>query len=428
MNKSSFMFLLKPGEVYQFEIEPFFYNTTTKLLEPVSSSTKSTPRLKKVLFGPVQTITAVDEEVIEITNKKYEKIKLLRSKLSPMIDNEDSLLKNTILTFMNKSTSALVGALNALLERFHVDSCKIPETLDVVGFGSPQLNSSTQSKADSSLLEESPGSCTSVSLLSKNSGKRCSLRFSSVGSLYSDHRKRARTDDSGDETEVEDDETMSSADQSKTSKDLNVDEGSDRDEDPDIDESDVTANKEDILIRIGQVISDAKYSGVKSDKCEVPSSLLIDRDIVANLKESLLKHPDKTQCIIGVVRVLDEEKDKVVGKMQVFVNPELFVAIQELGFEGINFYGEDQIPAVVHTLKRGEEVSAETLGIFLHKNAKEFSDQMRESMTYQDLLRFCCLTVSNQGQGEEVKDFIKKSLKDFGKGKENSALFLYFAM
>ena len=57
--------------------------------------------------------------------------------------------------------------------------------------------------------------------------------------------------------------------------------------------------------------------------------------------------------------------------------------------------------------------SAETLGIFLHKNSKEFGDEMRESMTYQDLLRLCCLTVSNQGHGDEVKDFLKKCLKDF---------------
>ena len=34
----------------------------------------------------------------------------------------------------------------------------------------------------------------------------------------------------------------------------------------------------------------------------------------------------------------------------------------------------------------------------------------------------------NQGSGEDVKHFIKQSLKNFGKGKQNSSLFIEFAM
>ena len=87
MNKSSF--LLNIWVIYQFEVEAAFFNTTTNLLEPISCSSHITPRSKKVSFGPLQTIiVAVDEKVIEISNKKDDKAQLL--------DSDDSLFKKTI--------------------------------------------------------------------------------------------------------------------------------------------------------------------------------------------------------------------------------------------------------------------------------------------------------------------------------------------
>ena len=186
---------------------------------------------------------------------------------------------------------------------------------------------------------------------------------------------------------------------------------------------------EDLMLRISQIISEACFVGVTADMCEIPSTLLVNRDLVAGLKESLMTYPDKCQCLVGVVAILDNKVDKKrVGQYQVYVNPELFVALQELSFEGIDFYGDDRIPAVVHSVTEDEALGADTLGIFLNKNSKEFSSKMREGMIYQDLLRFCCLTVENQGKGQEVKMFIKKALKDIGKGKQNTTVFLSFAM
>ena len=145
------------------------------------------------------------------------------------------------------------------------------------------------------------------------------------------------------------------------------------------DEENVNSDKEpeageNLILRIQTVIKEAKFVGVVIEKCEVPSALLISRDIVANLKDSLLNHPDKTQCVIGVIKIVDEN-NSMNGKHQVWVNAELFVAIQELSFEGIDFYGGDRIPTVVHTLTENEALNAETLGIFLNKNSKEFSEQ-----------------------------------------------------
>ena len=93
------------------------------------------------------------------------------------------------------------------------------------------------------------------------------------------------------------------------------------------------------MIRNLQVISETLLTGVKSDNCEVSSVLLINRESVAKLKENLLNHPYETQCLKGVVKVVDEEEKAV--------NPELFIAIQELSFDGIDLDRKDQIPTVV---------------------------------------------------------------------------------
>ena len=90
------------------------------------------------------------------------------------------------------------------------------------------------------------------------------------------------------------------------------------------DEENVNSDKEpeageNLILRIQTVIKEAKFVGVVIEKCEVPSALLISRDIVANLKDSLLNHPDKTQCVIGVIKIVDEN-NSMNGKHQVWVN------------------------------------------------------------------------------------------------------------
>lgn len=421
-SKSSFMFLVKPGETYQFELEAFFYNNTSKVLEPISASSKTIAREKKVQFGPIVKFNLIDEEILEIVNKADERIQLLRIKLSPMLDSQDSMLKQIILKFRDKSTSALLAALNALVDKFHEEDCKVISTIACEKEKiSEAENIADTSEEERSILEEgnSFDKCSSVNLLSRNSSGRCSWNLSNAGSLYGDKRKKLKSDDcnSGDETVVSEG-GVSSSKCGDDEQDLKSE------VDGDYDDNDLTMN------RINEVITEAHFMGIKTDKCEIPNSLLINKDIVARLKESLMKHPDKSQCVIGVVRVMDEneENSKMLGKFQVFVNPELFLAVQELSFEGFDLFGKDKIAAVVHTVIDSEALSPETLGIFLNKNSKEFSCQLRENLTYQDLIRFCCLTVSNQGQGADVKDFIKEALKAFDKGKHLTSLFLYFAL
>ena len=119
-----------------------------------------------------------------------EKITLLRSKLSPMLDCEDSMLKKTIISFMDKSNSALLCALNALLDKFH-DEANIKEPVE-------------ESDMEKSLLEDSTSmsKCNSVSLLRANSSSRCSLKISSAGSLYNENKST----DSDGRTEPEEEE------------------------------------------------------------------------------------------------------------------------------------------------------------------------------------------------------------------------------
>ena len=425
LNKSSYTFVLKPGDHYEFEIEPVFYNTTTKIVEPMSASSKSTPREKKVCFGPITKFIKVDEEVLEIVNKNDERIQLPLGKLSPRIDQEDSMLKNTISCVSEKGLSALTSALNALVEKFHEEMCKKE------GSESPGSESPTDAAGDNldcSLLGESFPRCSSRSLLSKNSSKRCSQQMSSAGNMYreEDSRKKSKVDDNGEETEGEEDQLV---EESRRCKKLESGEESERGGDRECEEEKGPQEVEDFMVRINEVVSQAVFMGILFEDCEVSNALMINREIVAKIKNSLQNHPDKCQCVIGVVRVVETlEKKKMVAKFQVFVNCEVFVAIQELSFEGIDFYGKDKVPAVVHTIEAGESLECETLGIFLQKNSKHFSEQMRESLNYQDLLRFCSLTIMNQGSGEDVKQFLKQALKDFGKGRQNSSLFIKFAM
>ena len=130
----------------------------------------------------------------------------------------------------------------------------MPESLDDSGLGSP-INCSAQSKGCSIvLLDERVSRCQSVSLLSS---KICSIQLVSSGSLYSDsgRRKKAKIDDGGDKTEGEDLPPREQGTRYQwCRKECYV-------EDNNV--------KEDFIIRILQVISDARFTGVKRNYCEV---------------------------------------------------------------------------------------------------------------------------------------------------------------
>ena len=67
-SQSTFTFVVKPGSKFMFGLEAFYFNHKTHELEPMSSSSKSTPRALKKSFGAITEIVALDEEVFEIRN------------------------------------------------------------------------------------------------------------------------------------------------------------------------------------------------------------------------------------------------------------------------------------------------------------------------------------------------------------------------
>ena len=81
------------GTDYEFEVEPVYINTKTQLVEPLSASSRTTPRDKKIPFGPVKKVTVIDEKVIKIENETGIEVFLEVQKLAPLIDKEDSGLE-----------------------------------------------------------------------------------------------------------------------------------------------------------------------------------------------------------------------------------------------------------------------------------------------------------------------------------------------
>jgi hypothetical protein len=100
-----------------------------------------------------------------------------------------------------------------------------------------------------------------------------------------------------------------------------------------------------------------------------------------------------------------------------------------LSLEGFSIQKNNFLPAIVHELGEHDHLDAATLGMFLNKNSKDFSQKVRENMKYQDLVRFCVSTISNQTKGSEVavKDYLKLALKEFSKGRSNWSLFISLA-
>ena len=93
------------------------------------------------------------------------------------------------------------------------------------------------------------------------------------------------------------------------------------------------------------------------------------------------------------------------------------MAFKELACEG---RGDDMIPVALHTVCENDPIDNETFGIFLNTNSKDFSARFHDKLTYRDILRFCCATMENESDGkvEEVKSFLKKTLKGFSKGSQ----------
>ena len=99
------------------------YTSTPRLSwlnpEPLSASSRTTPRDKKVPFGPVKKVTVIDEQVIKIENETGDEVFLGVQKLAPLIDKEDSRLKQELINLQNKDTNVLAKCLNNLITKMH---------------------------------------------------------------------------------------------------------------------------------------------------------------------------------------------------------------------------------------------------------------------------------------------------------------------
>jgi len=66
---------------FDFQLEPFFLNSKSQMVEPMSASPNSTPRANKKPFGAIHKIVKIDEEIIQVFNKESDTVLKLRGSL-----------------------------------------------------------------------------------------------------------------------------------------------------------------------------------------------------------------------------------------------------------------------------------------------------------------------------------------------------------
>ena len=420
-NKSTYTFLVIDGYGdFEFEIEPVFLNTKTQLIELLSSSSRTTPRGNKKPFGPIEKFTMIDEKLIKIENHDNDEVCLEVDRLSPLLDKEDSRLKSNLIELKQKPTEFLVKALNELIRKMHSkEYMRHPSENIVTKIGRQDTMPSSNTVPD----QDGGEPC------SRSGSQRISVSMSNNGPMYI-RKSKVRSEES---VSLLDPESSSKRLRSNADDDID-DTESDADTAKQIDNNTVkdapnkaetaNLNEVDIISYAESIIENVKYKGVQSDLIQIPACLKIDHEKVAELKNLMLSTPDKTQTWCGCVIVVNEDNDPV-GPYWVYVNPELFVALKELACEG---RGGDRIPVAIHTVGEDDLVDQETFGFFLNTNSKDFSSKLHDKLMYQDILRFCCATIANESEGkvEEVKDFLKRTMKGFSKGSQNSATFLKF--
>ena len=412
--KANYTFKTTPGTGQKFEVECFYVNQNTKILESISAASKSTPRHLKKPFGFIDNITVIDGDTLEIMNKDGERIQLFADRLSPLIDREDSLMKKTLLCVKNRGCNAIVGALSEVISKFKT----IPREAECGNESIKTVRTET---------EDNSQALTSFSLFDEASQKTPEVCIEPLRGLS--EGKSVRQSLVSQQIEEKISKTFSV----KLSKDAEMYKSTapnaDRSKDDKVDNSQEGKEEEDdsisIIASIEEIVRKAKYCSIKFDSIEVPKQIQINRDLVNTLKGLLQHTPDKTQCFVGVVKVVDDDGEQV-GDYKIWVNVELFLAKLELEIEGCDENVTKQIFAVVHKVLVNSDVDPDVVGIFLNKNSIEFSSKLHEKMTYQDLVRMCCITL-NADSSERSKSYLKSTLRSFAKGNKNSTLFTNLA-
>ena len=478
--KSSYTMKVVAGDDYEWEIEVFFFNNKSKLIEPVSPAPHSTPKHLKKSFGFIQSVVEVDSDILKIVNSSGEEINLAFDKMSPLIDDTDSTMKKTLLKVKSSGCATTVNTLNKLIAAFHEPEniIIIPSSLSIsekprermcsnalkkvptdsgVAFSSSasgnvethsvrltrsrdryrssderrrkgRQNSSEEKRegrryssrksSQHSTVEKRKGSLHSLG--EKRKGRQPSLREKRKGSQHSSVKKRKGSQN----ILIEKRKGSQHSSEKKGKGSSEKRKGNHSSEERPSKKSNLDSEEEDIFTNIEQIIKDSVYINVKFQNIEIPKLVKIDASKVAQLKESVKRFPDRTQTFVGLIRVVDEEGNQV-GPYQCWVNAELYVALFELEMEAD---GEDHgcVLSIVHEVAEDGEVQSEVVGSFLMNNSKEFAAILHDSLYYQDLLRFACTTLSTE-MSEKSKTFLKRTLRGFTKGNKNANFFIKFA-
>jgi hypothetical protein len=203
--KSSYTFKVMPGQTCKWQIECFYFNQSSKIIESISPCSQSTPKHLKRAFGPISAFHELDSETIEIENDRGERIQLLSSRLTPVLDTEDSSMKKTLISVIEKGVPAIVSALCELVITFksHLkedSSCQSlgitrsdtePNESSCVG-GASQESGFVSQDTLSQEVGESTTKSTSICNITKmgpifsesSSNRVLSVKISEVSSLY----------------------------------------------------------------------------------------------------------------------------------------------------------------------------------------------------------------------------------------------------
>ena len=418
--KCTYTFKLVHGEIYKWELEVFFWNHGEKVLEPLSSSSQTVARGSKIPFGFIDTVTHLDSDLIGISNRRGDRASLHIEKLSPLLETDDTKLKMALLHFKPMGCSKVVGMLNQVIGEFHSESMLV----------SPETNEQDR------LINIS----TSDELVVANSNKRKDIVETSIESGYMSN-KRVLTRRSSTVIETQSISLFNDAIE-PNSKDLEVFNSSFKLDSQSmvihstpkkIDDqrslvknmtNSVSKDAEDLTIieKIKMIIEDAYFKAIKFDQIIVPKSITVDQSKVRRYREYLLNTPDKTKStLVGLIKLNDSTAG---GKFECWVNVELFTALSHLSIE--QELDIDYVLAVVHVIAEDDDIDSSTLGQFLMANSKDFDSKFSDKMKYQDLVRFSMRMIKDENT-DEMKKFVRESLKSFSKGYRNSSTFLRLA-
>ena len=419
--KCTYTFKLVHGEVYKWEVEVFFWNHGEKVLEPLSSSSQTVARGSKIPFGFIDTVTHLDSDLIGISNRRGDRASLHIEKLSPLLETDDTKLKMALLHFKPMGCSKVVGMLNQVIGEFHSESMLV----------SPETNEQDR-LINISISDE---------LVVANSSKRKDIVETSIESGYMSN-KRVLTRRSSTVIETQSISLFNDAIE-PNSKDLEVFNSSFKLDSQSmvihstpkkIDDqrslvknnmtNSVSKDAEDLTIieKIKMIIEDAYFKAIKFDQIIVPKSITVDQSKVRRYREYLLNTPDKTKStLVGLIKLNDSTAG---GKFECWVNVELFTALSHLSIE--QELDTDYVLAVVHVIADDDDIDSSTLGQFLMANSKDFDSKFSDKMKYQDLVRFSMRMIKDENT-DEMKKFVRESLKSFSKGYRNSSTFLRLA-